>query len=161
MYPLKILFINRFTKNKMHTAPLHASNPQLRGILAQGHRSRSRSLQKSRKTVYPLKFLFINRFTKNKMHTVPLNARKPQLRGIFAQGHRSSSRSLQKSRKTVYPLKILFINRFSTELQCSVTGRADPWAHGPGWPWAWDGPTIWRYQRFPDGHGLINLKSFG
>ena len=106
MYRLKFLFINRFTKNKMHTVPLHASKQQLRGIFFQGHMSRSRSLQKSRKTVYRLKFLFINRFTKNKMHTVPLHTSKQQLRGIFSQGHRSRSRSLQKSQKNGVPFKI-------------------------------------------------------
>ena len=64
VHPLKFLFINRFTKNKMHTVSLHASNPHLRGNFAQVYRSRSRSHQKSRKPVYPLKCLFIYRFTK-------------------------------------------------------------------------------------------------
>ena len=41
-----------------------------------------------------------------------------------------------------------------------VTGRAGPWAHGPGWAWAWAGPTIWWYQRAPDGPGLRNFQSF-
>ena len=97
----------------MHTVSLHASNPHLRGNFAQGHRSRSRSHQKSRKPVHPLKFLFINRFTKNKMHTVSLHAGNPHLRGNFAQVYRSRSRSHKKSRNPVYPLKCLFIYQFT------------------------------------------------
>ena len=105
----------------MHTVSLHASNPHLRGNFAQGHRSRSRSLQKSRKTVYRLKILFINRFMKNKMLTVSLHASNPHLRGNFAQGHRSRSRSHQKSRKPVHPLKFLFINRFTKNKMLTVS----------------------------------------
>ena len=71
VYPLKFLFINWFTKNKMHTISLHASNPHLRGNCVQGHRTRSRSLQKISKTVYRLKFSIINRFTKTKCIPFP------------------------------------------------------------------------------------------
>ena len=113
MYPLKFLFINRFTKNKMHTVPLHASNRHLRGNFAQSHRSGSRSLQKSRKTVYPLKFLFINRFTtkQNAYRSSPRQQSAPPRKFCFFRNRlinkffRGMASRKIKSRKTRVPCK--------------------------------------------------------
>ena len=85
----------------MHTVPLHASKQQLRGIFSQGHMSRSRSLQKSRKNGVSFKIFIYQPIHENKMHTVPLHASKQQLRGISPKVIGKVTSKIAKKRCTV------------------------------------------------------------
>ena len=123
MYPLKSLFINGITINRMHTISLHASNPHLWGNFVQGHKWRSRSQKKNSKNGVPSKIIIYQPNHKKKLHTNSLHASNQHLRINFVQGHRSSWKSLQKSRKTVYPLKLLFINRITKKCVLSFHAR--------------------------------------